>query len=171
MLDLGVKEDRSVIEAALYASDRPLSLKEIMGLLGTSSETYTRKLLEAIKADYQKRGGPLTLQAEKGVYSIRLKEELLPKLERVIPKTKLSRGALKTLALIAYKQPIHQSSLAKLRGGRVYEQVKELIALGFVESKPFGRTRMLRTSKKFARYFGFEDDMDKIRERIEELLH
>lgn len=167
---MGVKEDRSVVEGALYASDRPLSIQEIMELLGTSSETYVRKLLEGLKADYEQRKGPLTLQAERGVYSIGLKEELLPKLERVVPKTKLSRGALKTLALIAYKQPIHQSRLAKLRRGRVYEQVKELLALGFVESKPLGRTRMLRTSKKFARYFGFEDDVDKIRERIEELM-
>jgi segregation and condensation protein B len=71
--------------------------------------------------------------------------------------------------LVAYKQPIYQSKLAELRGGRVYEHVRQLLALGFIESRPFGRTRVLRTSRRFAGYFGFEDDMDKIRERLEEL--
>ncbi len=72
--------------------------------------------------------------------------------------------------MIAYKQPVYQARLADLRGSRVYDHVKQLGALGFIESKPFERTRVLRTSRRFAGYFGFEDDMDKIRERIEELM-
>jgi segregation and condensation protein B len=167
---MGVKEDRAVIEASLYAADRPLSLKEFCKVIDTKSETYVRKLVDAIKSDYDKRGGALVLhETAKDTFALRLRDELMPKLEGIIPKTKLSRGALKTLALIAYKQPVQQAKLVELRGGRAYEYVKQLAALGFVESKPFGRTRILRTSKKFAGYFGFEDDMERIRERIDEL--
>jgi len=167
---MGLKEDRAVIEAALYAADHPLTLSEIRGLLGTSSETYARRLIDALMADYGKRGGPLVLsETAKETFALHLREEYMPKLEGIVPKAKLSRGALKTLALVAYKQPIYQARLAELRGGRVYEHVRQLAALGFVESRPFGRTRVLRTSRRFAGYFGFEDDMDKIRERLEEL--
>jgi len=167
---MGLKEDRAVIEAALYAADHPLTLGEIRGLLGTSSETYSRRLIDALVADYGKRGGPLVLsETAKDTFALHLREEYMPKLEGIVPKAKLSRGALKTLALVAYKQPIYQARLAELRGGRVYEHVRQLAALGFVESRPFGRTRVLRTSRRFAGYFGFEDDMDKIRERLEEL--
>ena len=167
---MGLKEDRAVIEAALYAADHPLTLGEIRGLLGTSSETYAHRLIDALMADYGKRGGPLVLsETAKDTFALHLRDEYMPKLEGIVPKAKLSRGALKTLALVAYKQPIYQARLAELRGGRVYEHVRQLAALGFVESRPFGRTRVLRTSRRFAGYFGFEDDMDKIRERLEEL--
>lgn len=168
---MGAKEDRSITEAALYAADRPLTLDELREILGTSSETYVRKLVDELIAEYGKRGGPLVLaETSKGTFSLRLREEYMPKLEGVVPKARLSRGALKTLAMIAYKQPVYQARLADLRGGRVYDHVKQLGALGFIESKPFERTRVLRTSRRFAGYFGFDDDMDKIRERIEELM-
>ena len=167
---MGVKEDRAIIEASLYAADRPLTLREFCKVIGTLSETYVRKLIEGIKSDYSKREGALTLyETAKDTFALRLRDELLPKLEGIVQKAKLSRGALKTLALIAYKQPVQQAKLVELRGGRAYEYIKQLAALGFVESKPFGRTRILRTSKKFAGYFGFEDDMEKIRERLDEM--
>ncbi len=168
---MGSKEDRSIIEAALYAADRPLTLGELRGVLGTSSETYARKLVDELTADYRKRGGPLVLtETSRGTFSLRLREEYMPKLEGVVPKARLSRGALKTLAIIAYKQPVYQARLADLRGSRVYDHVKQLGTIGFIESRPFERTRVLRTSRRFAGYFGFEDDMDKIREQIEELM-
>jgi segregation and condensation protein B len=168
---MGAKEDRSVIEAALYAADRPLTLGEMREILGSSSETYARKLVDELIADYGKRGGPLAIvETSQGTFSLRLREEYMPKLEGVVPKARLSRGTLKTLALIAYKQPVHQARLADFRGSRVYDHIKQLGALGFIESRPFERTRVLRTSRRFAGYFGFDDDMDKIRERIEDLM-
>lgn len=167
---MGAKEDRAIIEASLYAADRPLSLKEFCKVLNTSSETYVHKLIDAIKEDYGKRWGALVLsEPAPNTFSLNLRDEYMSKLEGIVQKSKLSRGALKTLALIAYKQPVAQAKLVALRGGRVYEYVKHLVSLGFVVSEPFGRTRVLRTSKKFAGYFGFEDDMEKIRERLEEM--
>jgi segregation and condensation protein B len=168
---MGIKQDRAVIEAALYAADRPLTLGEIKKLIGTSSETYVRKIIEDVKNDYNKKGGPLSLvETGKDTFTLRLNEEYIPKLEGVIPKIRLTRGAIKTLALIAYNQNISQAKLAETRGNRVYDHIRQLVSLGFVESKPYGRTRMLRTTKKFASYFGFEDDMDKIREEIQSRL-
>jgi segregation and condensation protein B len=168
---MSVKEDLATLEAALYAADRPLSLAELRRILGTSSETYTQKLMGSLMGEYKRRKGSLILaETAKDTFALRLRDEYMPKLEGVLPKTKLSKGAMKTLALIAYKQPIYQAKLAELRRGRVYDHVKLLTTLGFVESKPFGRTRVLRTSKKFAGYFGFEDDMDKIRDRLQEFV-
>jgi segregation and condensation protein B len=170
-MKMGVKEDVATIEAALYAADRPLTLTEIKKLVGTTSETYVRKLMDDLISSYQGRGGPLVLvETAKNVFTLRLRDEYMQKLEDIMPKERISRGALKTLALIAYKQPVFQAKLALMRSGRVYEHIKQLVSLGFVESKPFGRTRVLRTSKKFASYFGIEDDMDKIREKLEEMM-
>ena len=169
---MSVRRDASTLEAALYAAGRSLSLRELCGLLGTSSETYVRKLLDALKEEHDKRGGPFVISnVSKDVFSLNLREEYVSKLGNIAPKLKLSRGALKALALIAYFQPsgvVLQSKLAAMRGGRVYDHIKQLAALGFIESRPLGRTRVLRTTRKFADYFGMEDDPDKIRERLEE---
>jgi len=168
---MGIKQDRSIIEAALYVADRPLTLAEIKKLIGTSSETYVRKIIEDLKNDYGKRSGPLSMvETGKDTFTLRLNDEYIPKLEGVIPKIRLTRGAIKTLAVVAYNQNLSQAKLAEIRGNRVYEHIRQLVSLGFVESKPYGRTRMLRTTKKFASYFGFEDDMDKIREEIQNRL-
>lgn len=170
-MKMGIKEDKSTIEAALYAADRPLGSDEIRKILGTNSETYTQKLLDSLLEDYKTRGGSLELiETGKDTYSLRLREEFIPKLEGIVPKTRLSKGTLKTLAVIGYKQPIYQSDLAKIRSGRVYEHVKKLLDLGFIERKVSGRTRVLRTTKKFSGHFGFEDDMDKIRESLEQRM-
>ena len=168
---MGKKKDLSVIEGALHVADHPLSIRELQDLLGTSSETYVRKLLDELRMEYGRKGGPMALvECGRDTFRLQIKEEYMDRLERIVPKVRISRGALKTLAMIAYKQNLTQSKLAELRGNRVYEHVRQLQALGFIESRPFGRTRMLRTSRRFAAYFGVDDDMDRIRERIEELL-
>ena len=169
---MSTKRDISIIEAALYAAGRSLSLRELCKLLETSSETYVRKLLNTLKEEHDGRGGPFILcEVSKDSFSFRLDEGYVSKLGSIVPKMKPSRGALKTLALLAYLQPsgvVIQSKLAGMRGGRVYDHIKQLAALGFIESRPLGRTRVLRTTRRFADYFGVEDDPDKIRERLEE---
>lgn len=168
---MGIEEDVSTVEAALYASDRPLTLDELKNTVGTSSETYIQKLLDELGEKYRDNSSLGLKETKENMYTLKLREEYLPKVENVVSKTKLTRGTLKTLAVIAYKQPIKQSELAKIRGGRVYQYVKKLQELGFVESEPLGQTKVLRTTKKFAGYFGFEDQMDKIREKLQELAN
>ncbi|KXB07536.1 hypothetical protein AKJ51_01170 [candidate division MSBL1 archaeon SCGC-AAA382A20] len=165
---MGIDEDVSTIEAALYASDRPLSLEELKDIVGTSSETYIQKLLDLLEEECENKPFELD-ETSKNMFTLQLREEYMPKVEQIVPKTKLNEAALKTLAVIAYKQPIKQSELAEIRGGRVYQYVKKLKELGFVEAEPLGRTKVLRTTEKFAGYFGFEDQMDKIREKLQQM--
>ena len=169
---MGVKEDRSIIEAALYAVDRPLTLDELREILGTSSETYARKLMEELIAEYGKKGGPLVLtETAKGTFSLRLREEYMPKLEKMVPKAKLSRGALKTLAMIAYKQPVKQSEIANIVGTQAYEYVHKLADRKFVSAYASGRTKILKTTKEFAQYFGFEtDEASEIKEKMKSVV-
>jgi len=171
-MKMGVEDDRRVLEGALYAADHPLVMEEVKKVVGTSSETYVRKLIDELKSEHGGRGGAFRLvEGEKGTFSLKLAEELLERLDDIIPKMRISRGALKTLAMVAYRQPVTQAKLAELRGSRTYDHIRQLLAVGFVESKPFGKTRTLRVSKKFASHLGFEDDMDKMREKLEELVH
>ena len=61
---------------------------------------------------------------------------------------------MKTLAFIAYKQPLMQSNLVKVRSNKAYDHLKILEEKGFVSKEPKGRSYMLRTTKKFVEYFG-----------------
>jgi len=167
---MGIKKDLMVLEGALYASDHPLTIPEIKELLNTESDTYVARLLEMIRTKHAGDDSPFELQQVGNAYLLRLKRSVKERIGPLMPRMKISAGALRTLALIAYRQNITLSKLAEMRGNRVYEHVRQLVAAGFVEAKPFGRTKVLRTTKKFASYFGFEDDIDVIRERLEELL-
>ncbi|MEM0358668.1 MAG: SMC-Scp complex subunit ScpB [Candidatus Hadarchaeales archaeon] len=166
---MGLERDKALVYAALYASDRPLTLGELKEVLGTSSETYVGKVVEELRKELERSPFELVNTARDAVM-LRLREEYLPKLKGLVRKVRPSRGMLKTLAVIAYEQPIHLSRLARLRGGHVYEHVRQLVSLGFVEARRVGRTKVLKTSKKFASYFGLEDDEELIHRKLQEGL-
>lgn len=162
-----MERDKALVYAALYASDRPLTLGELKEVLGTSSETYVGKVVEELRRELD-RGSPFELvSTARDAVMLRLREEYLPRLKGLVRRVRPSRGMLKTLAVIAYEQPVHLSRLARLRGGHVYEHVRQLVSLGFVEARRVGRTKVLRTSRKFASYFGLEDDEELIHQRLQ----
>lgn len=166
---MGVEEDITTLEAALYAADRPLSLEELKDIVETSSETYIRKLLDKLDEKFDENSSLGLEEPSENMFTTQLQDEYMSKVENIIPKAKLNKGAMKTLAVIAYKQPIKQSELSEIIGGRVYKYVKKLKDLDLIETKPIGRTKVLRTSKKFAGHLGFEDQMDKIREKLQQM--
>ncbi len=166
---MGVEEDITTLEAALYAADRPLSLEELKDIVDTSSETYIRKLLDKLDKKFDENSSLGLEEPSENMFTTQLQDEYMSKVENIIPKAKLNKGAMKTLAVIAYKQPIKQSELSEIIGGRVYKYVKKLKDLDLIEAKPIGRTKVLRTSKKFAGHLGFEDQMDKIREKLQQM--
>jgi len=61
---------------------------------------------------------------------------------------------MKTLALIAYKQPIIQATVVKYRNNKAYDHLKLLLDEGFIKKEPRGRTFTLTTTTKFIEYFG-----------------
>ena len=75
-------------------------------------------------------------------------------LQSLIP-TELGKGALRTLAAIALKNPILQNELIELRGSSAYQQVAELVEQGFIRKKPQadGRSYWLEVTDKFHQYF------------------
>lgn len=168
---MGIEEDVKVVEAALYATNRPLTIKEIGKIIKSSSETYAREVVSLVKQRLCERDGPFMLvESPGGAFAIKLSEDVMKTLGPLIKKERISRGVMKTLALIAYRQGITLSKLAMVRGSRTYEQVKKLMDIGFVESRPHGKTKVLTTTTKFAAFLGIEDDMDKMREWFESNL-
>ena len=148
--------EKSLIEAALFVAGKGVSLKEIEKLTGLESKVV-KDIVEQLLQEYSQRdSGILISQSENG-FLMRIKPEFEEKLLFLFPEADLPKGVLKTLALIAYEQPIRQTVVVRLRGNRVYHYIHRLIELGFIRSRPEGRTCLLTTTDKFKEYFKIHD--------------
>jgi len=160
--------DKSLIEAALFVSGKGASLKEIEKATGIEQKVI-KDLIEQISQEYAQRDSGLIIGTSEHGHLIRVKPEYEEKVLPLVPEADLPKSMLKTLALIAYEQPITQSTVVKLRGNRVYHYLGRLIELGFLDAKPSGRTKMLTTTSKFNQYFKIQDLKEKVKAKTTEL--
>jgi segregation and condensation protein B len=159
------------MEAALYAAGRPLSLEELERVSKTGGMPETESLLQELADEYRNRSSSLEIvQVSKGRYTLQLKPEYSIKVSRLSPGGLLSLGSLKTLALVALRQPIRQSEVIEVRGAHSYEHIHRLEQLGFVRKQPSGKSVTLTTTKMFSEYFGFEDDLAKLKVQLHRKL-
>ncbi|NJE08990.1 SMC-Scp complex subunit ScpB [Thermococcus sp. M39] len=170
---MGLIEDKALVEAALFVAGRPLSIKELSKALGIKSLDYLEKLIELIAAEYAERKSAIEVVRVLGdKYVMQVKQEYSQRVIHLMPKPDLRTGELKTLALIAYLQPIEQSKIIKLRGSQAYEHIKRLLQMGLIYAEPYERTKLLGTTQKFAELYGFpENDPLLIKEAFKKVVH
>ncbi|ASA76850.1 SMC-Scp complex subunit ScpB [Thermococcus sp. 5-4] len=170
---MGLLEDKALVEAALFVSGRPLSVKELSRALGIRSLDYLEKLIELIAAEYAERKSAIEVVRVLGdKYVMQVKQEYSQRVVHLMPRPDLRTGELKTLALIAYLQPIEQSKVVKLRGSQAYEHIRKLLEMGLIYAEPYERTKLLGTTPKFAELYGFpENDPNIIKEAFKKVVH
>ena len=155
--------DRDLVEASLFVAGRPLKLLELESIVSQGSGV--EELVESLIREYREKGALEIVQTDEDVV-MQVKAAYADAV-RAIAQRDLETPALRTLAVIAFHQPITQSKVAEIRGNKAYGHVHELEARKLVSAEPAGRTRMLRTTKAFADYFGFEtDSLDEIKQKI-----
>ncbi len=168
---LGESEAKLLVEALLFASNRPVDLRTLMRATGWRSRRELVRLVEELKREYDEQGRAFTVSELPGDrYLMHLRNELLPIVRRYQRRSLLSPGTLRTLSFIAYHQPIEMSAVAAVRGSRAYVHVKELEELGLVEVERKGRSRVLRTTQLFAMLLGVEGSVTKIKRTISSLV-
>lgn len=148
---------KSRIEAVLFTTAKALSAKEIGEILGVEEEAAEDALLELIM-DYSSRDGALEIDDENG-YILQVKEEHMDIVEKLCP-VELKPAVLRTLTIIALKEPIRQTALKDMRGSNAYEHVQELLEKGLISKTKDknGRSFNLKTTPKFAEYFKLKGD-------------
>jgi segregation and condensation protein B len=169
---LGLKEDKSIVEAALFAAGKPVKIDELAGLLGTRSMEYVEKLVEYLTLEYEERGSSIeVVRVLDDSFAMQLKSDIYNRVQDYSPRSELSPAVLRTLALVAYKQPVKQSEIANIIGTQVYDYVRKLVDRKFIYAYASGRTKILKTTKEFAQYFGFETDEPKeIKEKMKSIV-
>ncbi|MCX8202989.1 MAG: SMC-Scp complex subunit ScpB [Nitrososphaeria archaeon] len=164
-------EARVVVEAILFAANRPVELRSLMRATGCRSQREVVKLLRELKREYDEQGRAFTLsELPNDRFLLHVRHELLPIVRRHYRGSLLSTSALKTLSFIAYHQPIEMTAVAAVRGSRAYAQVRELEELGLIEVERRGRSRVLRTSHLFSTLIGAEGSGARVKRLIEQAL-
>ncbi len=143
---------KSRIEAVLFLTGKAVTLKEIAEILKAEETEIEDSMLELIM-DYSSRNGALEIDDENG-YILQVRDEYMDIVEKLCP-VDISNAVLKTLTVIALKEPIRQSELKEFRGASAYEHVQELVDKGLVSRKKDknGRSYNLKTTPKFEEYF------------------
>jgi segregation and condensation protein B len=141
------------IEAILYIKGQTLSLTEIAECAGCDREQVQDAIVE-LMSDYAHRDSALEVIETPRGYSLQLRSSFENLLQALVP-AEMGTGALRTLAAIALKYPILQTNLIELRGSSAYQQIQELVQLGFVRKRrqSNGRSYWLEVTDKFHQYF------------------
>jgi segregation and condensation protein B len=154
-------EKEKIIEAALFMSPKPLTIDELKQISSTETRLEAKALVEELIHFYNNRKSSLEVVKLPIGYQMRVKETYEDYVSHLATDNAFSKGVMKTLALIAYKQPIIQSDVVKYRNNKAYDHLKILFDNGFIRKEPKGRTYTLTTTQKFIEYFGKDFDKKK----------
>lgn len=154
-----------VVEALLFASDTPLEAERIREVLEVESAQAARQLVEELRARYEGRG--IQIVEVGGGYRMITRPELAPwlvRLARARTKSRLSRPALETLAIIAYKQPVSRPEVDAIRGVNSEAVLENLLERRLVRitgrKEAPGRPYLFETTREFLVAFGLRDLSD-----------
>jgi segregation and condensation protein B len=154
---------KPIIESLIFVSDEPLSIKQLEAVLGGISRQQIKDILQELTAEYETEKRGFILQEVAGGYQFRTRPEYrdwVIKLKQSSP-AKLSRAALETLAIIAYKQPVLRTDVEHLRGvdsGGIFKTLLERDLIRVLGRKDLpGRPMVYGTTRRFLEVFGLKD--------------
>ena len=161
---IDVRELKAILEAILFVSPEPVPVARLMSILGTVSKAEVVQALDILTHDLDQEGRGIQLVQVAGGYRLVTKQEYGPWLKRMDKARaaqKLSRSALESLAIIAYKQPLVRSEIEEIRGvetSGVLRTLCERKLVRIVGRKDVpGRPIMYGTTKFFLEHFGLQD--------------
>ena len=140
------------LEALLFSSARSMTIEELSNLTKASPEEIREKIQE-LKKDYEEKDSSITLIDEGNSFRLNVKPEHTDVINQIVTETELSKTLMETLAVIAFKYPIKQSDLIKIRTNKSYDHLRELEEIGYIVRQKFGRTKLIKLTPKFFEYF------------------
>jgi len=162
---------KTVIEALLFASDRPLMLEQIRDALDNLPTDEIRKNIEELRDEYEKTNRGMRIVEIAGGFQMitaPIFASFLRKLYKGRRSERLSTPGLETLAIIAYKQPVTRLEIESIRNVNVDNMIKSFVEKGLIRiagrKKAPGRPRVYTTTRQFLEHFGLKslDELPKI---------
>lgn len=168
------RENLKKIEAILFISGRFLDIKDFI-TLSDLNPIIIKELLEELLQEYNKRDSALhiikkeaaeNVEDSETLWKMDVKQEHSQLVNRLAGgNSEFTKAEQGTLALIAFKQPVKQSVIIKIRGNKAYDHIKKFSELGLIKKKRMGHTYELSLSDEFYNYFNIAEG--EIKERKE----
>ena len=151
------KEDLKRLEAVFFISGRYLSMSELISL-SDLNPIIIRELIEKLQDKYENMDSAMQIIEKNGLWKMDVK----PEFEDIINKlatgnAEFTKAEQETLAIIAYKQPIKQSVIIKIRGNKAYDHIKKFADLNLLKKKKEGHTHLLMLADDFYDYFSVKE--------------
>lgn len=143
-----------VVEAALFAAGKPVAVEEVAEQTGLPPDKVKDGLKE-LQAAYQGRDTVLEVGKAGTKWAMQVRSQAAEPAAKFAPM-EIAPKLLKTLALIAFHQPMKQSLLVDMMGSKVYDHIPELVQRGLVRAREEGPTKILATTALFPEYFGLD---------------
>ena len=156
-----------VVEALLFASDAPVEASRLQEVLGLGAPSEARELVEVLRRSLESEGRALQVVEVGGGFRLVTRPEVAPwlvKLARSRTRSRLSRPALETLAIVAYRQPVSRPEVDAVRGVNsegVLDNLldRRMIRIAGRKDSP-GRPFLYETTRDFLVAFGLRDLSD-----------
>ncbi|MDP3089150.1 MAG: SMC-Scp complex subunit ScpB [Nitrospira sp.] len=158
------RELRGIVESLLFVSPEPLSVQRLVAIMGDVTKSDVAQALRGLGEELEQEGRGVRLVEIAGGFRLVTKQEYatwIKRLDKTKSAAKLSRSALESLAIIAYKQPIVRSEIEEIRGVETSGVVRTLLERKLVRivgrKEVPGRPIMYGTTKFFLEHFGLND--------------
>ncbi|MFH2044296.1 MAG: SMC-Scp complex subunit ScpB [Pseudomonadota bacterium] len=156
------QELKNILEALLFVADAPISIERIKSVIPADLKII-KDMLSRLISEYEERDGAIFLMEVAGGYQIRTKPEYAEWVKKFVQPNplRMSKAALETLTIIAYKQPIIRSEVEYIRGvdsGGILRTLLELKLIRVLGRKDIpGRPLIYSTTKRFLEIFGLKN--------------
>ncbi len=151
--NLKEKEYLKKLEAIFFVSGRFLTMAELISL-SDLNPIIIQEIIEKLKEKYNKQESAIEIIERNNTWKMDVKQEYFNLVNRLAAgNSEFSKAEQETLAIIAYKQPIKQSVVIKIRGNKAYEHVKKFVELKLVNKKKLGHTYEITLNDDFYDYF------------------
>ena len=168
---------KQIVEALIIASGEPITAARIADVVPHLKPAAARALVAELANDYTQQERGIEIWEVAGGYQVRTRQDLanyVKQLQKERP-ARLSRAAIETLSVVAYKQPVTRAEVEQVRGVEVGPVMRSLVERDLIRIAGHrevpGRPIVYASTKRFLELFGLKslDDLPTLRE-IEELL-
>jgi len=172
-MDEQLKNYKSAIEALLFVSEKPVVLDQIKEVFPELKPTQIQEVIKQLQEEYVNREAGMVIVEIAGGFQMLSNSHAAPYIRefyKTKTKEKLSRPALESLAIIAYKQPVGRAEVEIIRGVNSDGTIAHLLNKGLIKivgrKEVPGRPFLYGTTKEFLEYFGLKslEDLPKIEE-------
>jgi len=158
------KEDMKRLEAVFFVSGRYLSMQELISI-SDLNPIIIKEFIEKLQEKYNKDDSAIEIIEKNDLWKMDVKPDYSDIINKLATgSSEFSKSEQETLAIIAYKQPIKQSVLIRIRSNKAYDHIKKFSDLGLIKKKRMGHTYDLSLSDDFYDYFNVQDKNFKLKE-------